>query len=90
MINSTSFFSSSAFNETGVDNVHNRVSNILLGGAIHKHLRVIKFNDSNFYDHYWYSEIATVEANWDLPTLGRYDVGANVFAFVAQETHDCS
>ena len=54
MINSTSFFSSSAFNETGVDNVHNRVSNILLGGAIHrdKHLRVIKINDSNFYDHY--------------------------------------
>jgi len=72
------------FDETGVDNIQNRVANILLGGAVPKHL--IGTTDSNFYDHY--SEISTVEANWDLPTLGRRDVGANVFAFVAQETHD--
>ena len=60
------------------------MANILLGNAIPKHL--IGTTDSNFYDHY--SEISTVEANWDLPTLGRRDVGANVLAFVAQETHD--
>jgi len=72
------------FDETGVDNIQNRVANILLGGAIPKHL--IGTTDSNFYVHY--SEISTVEANWDLPTLGRRDVGANVFEFVAQETHD--
>jgi acid phosphatase len=72
------------FDETGVDNVQNRVANILLGGAVPKHL--IGTNDSVFYDHY--SELATVEANWGLPTLGRRDVGANVFSFVAKKTHD--
>jgi acid phosphatase len=72
------------FDETGVDNVQNRVANILLGNAIPKHL--IGTTDSNFYVHY--SELATVEANWDLPTLGRHDVGANVFSFVAEQTHD--
>jgi len=70
--------------ETGVDNIQNRVVNILLGNAVPKHL--IGTTDGNFYNHY--SELSTVEANWDLPTLGRRDVGANVFAFVAQETHD--
>ena len=60
------------------------MANVLLGNAIPKHL--IGTTDSNFYVHY--SELSTVEANWDLPTLGRRDVGANVFAFVAQETHD--
>jgi acid phosphatase len=80
------FFSSSslAFDETGDDKIQNRVAGILLGNAIPKHL--IGTTDSNFYNHY--SEISTVEANWDLPTLGRRDVGANVFAFVAQETQD--
>jgi acid phosphatase len=34
------------------------------------------------------SEIATVEANWDLHTLGRFDVGANVFQVVADKTGD--
>jgi len=72
------------FDETGVDNIQNRVANILVGNAVPKHL--IGTTDSNFYNHY--SEIATVEANWDLPTLGRRDVGANVFAFVAEQTHD--
>lgn len=41
---------------------------------------------SNPLDHF--SEIATVEANWDLHTLGRFDVGANVFSFVAKTTKD--
>lgn len=77
-------FFSSAFDEVEDDKAQNRVFNVLLGGAIPKHL--MGTTDSSFYDHY--SELATVEANWDLPTLGRRDVGANVFAFVAQETHD--
>ena len=29
-----------------------------------------------------------MEANWDLHTLGRWDVGANVFDLVAKETGD--
>lgn len=37
-------------------------------------------------DHY--SGIATVCANWGLPTLGRWDVGANVFSLVAAQTGD--
>ena len=34
------------------------------------------------------SEIATVEANWNLHTLGRWDVGANVYSFVGKQTGD--
>jgi acid phosphatase len=37
-------------------------------------------------DHY--SQLSTVEANWGLNTLGRWDVGANVFNFVAAKTGD--
>ncbi|UKZ88108.1 uncharacterized protein TrAFT101_003873 [Trichoderma asperellum] len=62
----------------------NRILGILLGDAIPKHL--IGTTDNNFYTHY--SEIATVEANWNLHTLGRWDVGANVFDWVAQKTGD--
>jgi len=40
--------------------------------------------DDTFYTHY--SALATVENNWDLPNLGRYDVGANVFRIVANTT----
>ena len=57
---------------------------ILLGDAVPKSL--IGTTDSQFYNHY--SEISTVEANWDLNTLGRWDVGANVFEVVAQQTGD--
>ncbi|KAF5379721.1 hypothetical protein D9615_005695 [Tricholomella constricta] len=63
---------------------HNRIFTILLGGAIPKEM--IGQVDDSFYDHY--STIATVEANWDLHTLGRWDVGANVFDFVAEKTGD--
>ncbi|KAF8812750.1 acid phosphatase [Phlegmacium glaucopus] len=72
------------FDENESGDEQNRVTAILLGNAVPKHL--IGTTDSNFYAHY--SEIATVEANWKLPTLGRFDVGANVFAFVAEHTHD--
>ena len=62
----------------------NRVLAILIGDVVPANL--VGTTDSNFYDHY--SEAATVEANWDLHTLGRWDVGANVFSMVAQQTGD--
>lgn len=62
----------------------NNILGILLGDAVPKEL--VGTEDKNFYNHY--SEIATVSANWDLPTLGRWDVGANVFEMVADKTGD--
>ena len=62
----------------------NQILGILLGDAVPEHL--VGTEDSNFYNHY--SEIATASANWDLPTLGRWDVGANVFQLVANNTGD--
>lgn len=73
-----------AFDENEEYKQQNRVFSILLGDAIPQEL--VGTTDSNFYDHY--SEISTVEANWDLHTLGRWDVGANVYAFVAAKTGD--
>lgn len=72
------------FDENHTFSKENRVFSILLGGAVPKHLHGTE--DPNFYNHY--SEIATVSANWGLHTLGRYDVGANVFEFVGKHTHD--
>ncbi|CAN8104244.1 unnamed protein product [Discula destructiva] len=72
------------FDENSSYEIQNRVLAILLGDAVPRHL--IGTTDSNFYNHY--SEIATIEANWDLDTLGRWDVGANVFSFVADKTGD--
>jgi acid phosphatase len=72
------------FDENGSYPKQNRVFSVLLGDAIPQ--KLVGTTDANFYNHY--SEISTVEANWDLHTLGRYDVGANVFANVAKQTHD--
>lgn len=57
----------------------NQIATLLLGSAIPAHLRGTE--DNTFYTHY--SMLSTIEYNWDLPNLGRYDVGANVFKFVA-------
>src|SRR5215469_9882978 len=62
----------------------NNVFGILLGDAVP--IDLTGTTDPNVYTHY--SELATVEANWDVHTLGRYDVGANVFSIVAQKTGD--
>ncbi|KLO81770.1 acid phosphatase [Fusarium fujikuroi] len=62
----------------------NHILGILLGDAVPEHL--VGTSDNSFYNHY--SEIATVSANWGLDTLGRWDVGANVFKLVAQKTGD--
>jgi acid phosphatase len=67
------------FDESETYTDPNRVLTILLGD-IPAHL--IGTTDPTYYDHY--SLISTVEANWRLPNLGRYDCGANVFQFVAE------
>ena len=73
-----------AFDENDTKGEQNRVDTVLLGNAVPKEL--IGTQDDTFYSHY--SEISTIEANWNLHTLGRYDVGANVFRFVAEKTGD--
>jgi acid phosphatase len=72
------------FDENETYSIQNRVFSVLLGDSVPENL--IGTTDANFYDHY--SELSTVEANWDLYTLGRWDVGANVFSQVAANTGD--
>ncbi|KAG6900351.1 hypothetical protein C0993_011982 [Termitomyces sp. T159_Od127] len=72
------------FDESGNGTIPNRVFTVILGNALPKNL--IGKTDDTFYTHY--STIATIEANWNLHTLGRWDVGANVFKFVAEKTGD--
>ncbi|KAG6853122.1 hypothetical protein C0991_006732 [Blastosporella zonata] len=74
------------FDETGTSSIANKVFTIILGGALPASL--VGTSDANVYTHY--STIATVEANWGLHTLGRWDVGANVFNFVAAVTGDAT
>ena len=85
LLNNTSFSKDSliiiTFDENETYKDQNSVFAILLGGAVPDHLRGT--TDNTFYDHY--SNLATVEANWELPHLGRHDVNANVFQFVADE-----
>ena len=70
------------FDEDDTYNKTNRVFSILVGGAIPDHLKGTK--DDTFYTHY--SSIASVSANWGLPSLGRWDCGANIFEMVANKT----
>ncbi|KAI1312058.1 acid phosphatase phoa [Xylaria venustula] len=72
------------FDENETYTIQNKVLGILLGDSIPKHL--VGTTDDSYYNHY--SEISTVSANWDLHTLGRWDVGANVFKVVADKTGD--
>lgn len=60
----------------------NRIFSILLGGAVPEHLKGTE--DDTFYTHY--STIASLSANWGLPSLGRWDCGANIFQLVAEKT----
>ena len=66
------------FDENHSYTQQNRVLGLLPGDAVPAHL--VGSTDANYYNPS--SELATVEANWGLHTLGRFDVGANVFAFV--------
>ncbi|TEY87546.1 hypothetical protein BOTCAL_0001g00730 [Botryotinia calthae] len=72
------------FDENEIYARQNRILTILLGDVVPKELR--NTTDNTYYNHY--SKISTVEANWGLHTLGRFDVGANVFKFVAEKTGD--
>ncbi|KAI0128295.1 acid phosphatase [Xylariales sp. AK1849] len=72
------------FDENETYSIQNRILGILIGDAVSPAL--VGTTDDNYYNHY--SEIATVSANWDLHTLGRFDVGANVFKLVADKTGD--
>ena len=60
----------------------NHIVTLLLGNAVPAKLKGTE--DDTFYTHY--SILSTVQRNWELPNLGRYDVGANVFKFVADAT----
>ena len=62
--------------------LQNRVFSILLGGAIPE--RLVGTTDDTMYSHY--TAIASVSANWGLPSLGRWDCGANIFELVANKT----
>lgn len=67
-----------------VPTARNHVAGILVGSAIPKEL--VGSADDNYYNHY--SEISSVQANWGLHTLGRWDVGANVWDWVGRKTGD--
>jgi hypothetical protein len=72
------------FDESETYPKSNRVFSLMLGDAVPE--KLVGTTDKNWYNHY--SELSTVEANWDLHTLGRFDVGANVFDFVGKKTGD--
>jgi len=88
LMNDTNFMNNTLVLITWDENqtyaLKNKVLGILLGDAVPTDFAGT--TDSNIYTHY--SELATAEANWELHTLGRYDVGANVFSVVAQKTGD--
>jgi acid phosphatase len=67
-------------NETKQD--PNKIYSLLLGGAVPEELKGT--TDNTFYTHY--SVIASLSANWGLPSLGRWDCGANLFSSVANKT----
>ncbi|KAL2126887.1 hypothetical protein VTI74DRAFT_11656 [Chaetomium olivicolor] len=60
----------------------NHIVTLLLGTAVPPALKGSQ--DDTFYTHY--SILSTLQANWGLHNLGRYDVGANVLKFVADAT----
>ena len=70
------------FDESETYTLKNKMFAVLLGGAIPQSLQGT--TDDTFYTHY--SAISSVSANWALPSLGRWDCGANVFAVVANKT----
>ncbi|KAE9380393.1 phosphoesterase-domain-containing protein [Stipitochalara longipes BDJ] len=69
------------FDEDDTYTEHNTVFTVLLGGAVAGHQNT---TDDTFYNHY--SLLSTVELNWGLPSLGRWDCNANVLALVANAT----
>jgi acid phosphatase len=86
LLNNTYFMNNSlillTFDEIETYPEPNKVFAVLLGGAIPDSLKGT--TDDTFYNHY--STISSVSVNWGLPSLGRWDCEANVFALVANKT----
>ena len=72
------------FDEGETYTIGNRVMSILLSDILPTELA--NTTDDTFYTHY--SVIASIEANWDLHHLGRWDTHANVLKIVANSTGD--
>ncbi|KAF7354359.1 Phosphoesterase-domain-containing protein [Mycena venus] len=73
------------FDENHTSTEQNRIFALALGTAVPLNLRGT--TDDTLYTHY--SSISTVEANWNLKSLGRQDTNpivSNVFSFVAEKT----
>lgn len=70
------------FDENETYKKQNHIFAVLIGGAIPDNLKGT--TDNTFYNHY--STIASVSQNWGLPSLGRWDCGANIFQIVANKT----
>ncbi|KAI5862281.1 putative acid phosphatase Pho610 [Durotheca rogersii] len=70
------------YDETEDYSEPNRIVSLLLGNAVPENLKGSE--DDTFYTHF--SILSTVENNWELANLGRFDVGANVFKLVAEST----
>jgi len=85
VLNNTYFMNNTfivlTFNKSDTYTMHNTVYTILLGGAIAGHENIV---DDTFYNHF--SILTSVELNWDLPSLGRWDCGANVLQVVSNAT----
>jgi acid phosphatase len=56
----------------------NHIGGLLIGSAVPRWLRGT--SDNTFYTHY--SILSTMQFNWEMPNLGRYDVGANIYQYV--------
>lgn len=86
LLNNTYFMNNTlvvlTFDEDDTYADHNTVYTLLLGGAVPTSLW--NTTDNTFYNHY--SMISTVELNWGLPSLGRWDCNANVLQLVANKT----
>jgi acid phosphatase len=89
LLNDTDFMNGTLLLLTFDENEHypqqNKVFTILIGGEDVIPASLKGTVDDTFYTHY--STISTVSVNWDLPSLGRWDCDANVFALVANKTN---
>ncbi|KAI5863299.1 hypothetical protein GGS23DRAFT_596488 [Durotheca rogersii] len=72
------------FDENKTYKIPNHTLNVLLGSAVPADL--IGTVGDSYYNHC--SEFATAEANRDLHTVGRFDIGANVIGHVDNKTGD--
>ena len=70
------------YDESESYEIPNKIGTLLLGNAVPSALKGSE--DDTYYTHY--SILSTLQNNWELPCLGRYDVGANVFQHVATST----